>query len=92
MCGNAMVYNHPDTIYYKAAKRLLHAGVKTMSPEKLKSLCASMPIILQIPKEQLGFEIHSESERSGNDHIEIKTEEEEKPQTAARRGPHYLPE
>lgn len=91
MCGNAMVYNHPDTIYYKAAKRLLHAGVKTMSPEKLKSLCASMPIILQIPKDQLGFEIHPESERS-DDHPEIKTEEEEKPQTAARRGPHYLPE
>jgi bromodomain-containing protein 7/9 len=36
MCGNAMIYNHPETIYYKAAKRLLHAGLKLVSEEKLR--------------------------------------------------------
>ncbi|XP_037084818.1 bromodomain-containing protein 7-like [Pollicipes pollicipes] len=39
MCSNAMAYNRADTIYFKAAKRLLHIGSKMMSPDKLAS-CA----------------------------------------------------
>lgn len=35
MCTNALEYNHVDTIYYKASKKLLHAGIKLMQPEKL---------------------------------------------------------
>lgn len=35
MCDNAMVYNRPETVYYKAAKKLLHTGFKMMS----KVLC-----------------------------------------------------
>ncbi|XP_048882070.1 bromodomain-containing protein 9 isoform X3 [Brienomyrus brachyistius] len=31
MCENAMVYNRPETVYYKAAKKLLHTGFKMMS-------------------------------------------------------------
>eukprot|EP00058_Branchiostoma_floridae_P019451 XP_002604941.1 hypothetical protein BRAFLDRAFT_217101 [Branchiostoma floridae] len=31
MCDNAMIYNHPETIYYKAAKKMLNIGVKMMS-------------------------------------------------------------
>lgn len=31
MCTNAMTYNKPDTIYYKAAKKLLHSGMKILS-------------------------------------------------------------
>lgn len=31
MCTNAMIYNKPDTIYYKAAKKLLHSGMKILS-------------------------------------------------------------
>lgn len=31
MCNNAMIYNKPDTIYYKAAKKLLHSGMKILS-------------------------------------------------------------
>jgi hypothetical protein len=26
MCNNACVYNLPETVYYKAAKKLLHQG------------------------------------------------------------------
>ncbi|XP_068999036.1 bromodomain-containing protein 9 isoform X2 [Embiotoca jacksoni] len=33
MCDNAMVYNRPETVYYKAAKKLLHTGFKMMSKE-----------------------------------------------------------
>lgn len=35
MCTNAMEYNHADTVYYKASKKLLHAGMKLMQPDKL---------------------------------------------------------
>lgn len=31
MCENAMVYNKPDTIYHKAARKLLHSGMKILS-------------------------------------------------------------
>lgn len=31
MCDNATVYNRPETVYYKAAKKLLHTGFKMMS-------------------------------------------------------------
>ncbi|XP_020897069.1 bromodomain-containing protein 9 [Exaiptasia diaphana] len=31
MCNNATIYNAPDTIYYKAAKRLLLIGDKMMT-------------------------------------------------------------
>ncbi|XP_066906465.1 bromodomain-containing protein 7 [Halyomorpha halys] len=55
MCNNAMIYNRPDTMYYKAAKRLLHAGLKILSCEKLRQLAVTFPIINQVPSEQLGF-------------------------------------
>lgn len=35
MCTNAMEYNHVDTVYYKTSKKLLHAGMKLMQPDKL---------------------------------------------------------
>ncbi|XP_046527248.1 bromodomain-containing protein 9 isoform X3 [Equus quagga] len=35
MCDNAMTYNRPDTVYYKLAKKLLHAGFKMMSKAAL---------------------------------------------------------
>ncbi|KAG9341948.1 hypothetical protein JZ751_018265 [Albula glossodonta] len=34
MCENAMIYNKPETIYYKAAKKLLHSGMKILSPDR----------------------------------------------------------
>uniref|UniRef100_UPI00398F6167 bromodomain-containing protein 9 isoform X3 n=1 Tax=Pristiophorus japonicus TaxID=55135 RepID=UPI00398F6167 len=33
MCDNAMTYNRPETVYYKAAKKLLHTGFKMMSKQ-----------------------------------------------------------
>uniref|UniRef100_A0A672ZRP8 Bromo domain-containing protein n=1 Tax=Sphaeramia orbicularis TaxID=375764 RepID=A0A672ZRP8_9TELE len=31
MCENAMIYNKPETIYHKAARKLLHSGMKILS-------------------------------------------------------------
>ncbi|XP_035011492.1 bromodomain-containing protein 7 isoform X5 [Hippoglossus stenolepis] len=42
MCENAMIYNKPDTIYHKAARKLLHSGLKILSQERLESLKQSI--------------------------------------------------
>uniref|UniRef100_A0A8C1NLN0 Bromodomain-containing protein 7-like n=1 Tax=Cyprinus carpio TaxID=7962 RepID=A0A8C1NLN0_CYPCA len=42
MCENAMIYNKPETIYYKAARKLLHSGMKILSTERLDSLKQSI--------------------------------------------------
>uniref|UniRef100_A0A8C6K8F3 Bromodomain containing 7 n=1 Tax=Nothobranchius furzeri TaxID=105023 RepID=A0A8C6K8F3_NOTFU len=42
MCENAMIYNKPETIYHKAARKLLHSGMKVLSPERLDSLKQSI--------------------------------------------------
>lgn len=57
MCTNAMEYNHVDTVYYKASKKLLHAGLKLMLPEKMGWLFALCP---EITSSDLGFEIPPE--------------------------------
>lgn len=95
MCGNAMIYNHPETIYYKAAKRLLHAGLKLVCEEKLRALAVTLPWMLQIPREQLGIDLGTAAPASTQD----KEEEEENvppahhtPRPCPRRGPDYLPE
>uniref|UniRef100_A0A1B6GUL2 Bromo domain-containing protein n=2 Tax=Cuerna arida TaxID=1464854 RepID=A0A1B6GUL2_9HEMI len=90
MCGNAMIYNHPETIYYKAAKRLLHAGLKLVCEEKLRALAVTSPWILQIPAHQLGVELGTGGVRGDSE----KEEEEETPAPTqpARRGPNFLPE
>lgn len=38
MCENAMKYNRPETVYYKAAKKLLTTGQKVMSTERLATI------------------------------------------------------
>ncbi|XP_047436183.1 bromodomain-containing protein 7 isoform X2 [Mugil cephalus] len=42
MCENAMIYNKPETIYHKAARKLLHSGMKILSQERLDSLKKSI--------------------------------------------------
>lgn len=41
MCDNAMTYNRPDTVYYKLAKKILHAGFKMMSKVRNSVAAAS---------------------------------------------------
>ncbi|KAK5873630.1 hypothetical protein PBY51_018655 [Eleginops maclovinus] len=42
MCENAMIYNKPETIFHKAARKLLHSGMKILSQERLESLKQSI--------------------------------------------------
>ncbi|KAA8596110.1 hypothetical protein FQN60_011401 [Etheostoma spectabile] len=42
MCENAMIYNKPETMYHKAARKMLHSGMKILSQERLDSLKQSI--------------------------------------------------
>ncbi|CAH2989582.1 unnamed protein product [Chilo suppressalis] len=57
MCNNAMKYNKPGTVYHKAAKRLLHAGLKQLTPQKLRPLGNMLTYMYEIPIRELGFDI-----------------------------------
>uniref|UniRef100_V9KKZ2 Bromodomain-containing protein 7 n=1 Tax=Callorhinchus milii TaxID=7868 RepID=V9KKZ2_CALMI len=50
MCENAMTYNRPETIYYKAAKKLLHSGMKILSPERIQTLKQSIDFMQDLEK------------------------------------------
>ncbi|KAH8329512.1 hypothetical protein KR074_012303 [Drosophila pseudoananassae] len=60
MCENAIKYNHVDTVYNKAAKRLLQVGMKHLQPENLmRSLKPLSGYMRELTAKELGFEISS---------------------------------
>lgn len=81
MCRNAMVYNRPETVYYKAAKKLLHASLKITNADKLRSSHLMLPFLSELSVEQLGFELDSSAEQSEEDDViksNVKCEESAK--------------
>uniref|UniRef100_A0A674BEL3 Bromodomain containing 7 n=1 Tax=Salmo trutta TaxID=8032 RepID=A0A674BEL3_SALTR len=48
MCENAMIYNKPETIYHKAARKLLLSGMKILRPERLESLRQSIEFMADL--------------------------------------------
>lgn len=66
MCDNAIKYNHPETVYHKAAKRLLHVGMRLLQPENLiRSLRPLMAYMRELSPRELGFELPT---GDGQDH------------------------
>lgn len=66
MCTNAMIYNKPDTIYYKAAKKLLHSGMKILSQERIQSLKQSIDFMADLQKSRKQKD-RTDSMQSGED-------------------------
>lgn len=62
MCNNAMTYNHPETIYYKAARKLLHYGIRILSADRIIALRTVLPFMEEVRADQLGFEFPKEEE------------------------------
>ncbi|CAK9813704.1 Bromodomain-containing protein 7 [Anthophora quadrimaculata] len=87
MCDNATTYNQSDTIYYKAAKKLLHVGLKMVTPEKLRQLRPVLTYMQDISKEELGFELGTEDPNNPDvpvteEQIEREREQEERNEEA----------
>ncbi|XP_010628211.1 bromodomain-containing protein 7 [Fukomys damarensis] len=66
MCTNAMIYNKPETIYYKAAKKLLHSGMKILSQERIQSLKQSIEFMADLQKTRKQRE-RADASQSGED-------------------------
>ncbi|KAH8378131.1 hypothetical protein KR093_009459 [Drosophila rubida] len=67
ICENAMRYNRVDTVYHKAAKRLLQIGMKQLQPENLiRTLKPLSGYIRELTAKELGFELSS-NELAGYD-------------------------
>ncbi|XP_036328173.1 bromodomain-containing protein 7 [Rhagoletis pomonella] len=61
MCENAIRYNHVDTVYHKAAKRLLQVGSKHLLPENLlRSLKPLSGYLRDLTAKELGFDLHGD--------------------------------
>ncbi|KAM4721111.1 bromodomain-containing protein 7 [Rhinophrynus dorsalis] len=48
LCHNAMIYNKPGTIFFKAAKKLLNSGMKILSQERIQSLKQSIDFMADL--------------------------------------------
>lgn len=55
MCENAIRYNHHETVYNKAARRLLQAGMKLLQPENLTRGPVAA-FIKDLTSRELGFD------------------------------------
>ncbi|XP_044010764.1 bromodomain-containing protein 7 isoform X2 [Aphidius gifuensis] len=87
MCDNAMTYNHQETIYYKAAKKLLHVGLKMVTADKLRQLRSVLTYMRDISCDELGFELGVEDPNNPDvltteEQIEREREQEERNEEA----------
>lgn len=78
MCDNAIKYNHVETVYHRAAKRLLHIGMKMLQPENLmRTLRPLQGYMEELSMLELGFDMNSEhNETHDNDGQAIDSADE----------------
>eukprot|EP00088_Acartia_fossae_P018616 TRINITY_DN2074_c1_g1_i15.p1 TRINITY_DN2074_c1_g1~~TRINITY_DN2074_c1_g1_i15.p1 ORF type:complete len:791 (-),score=230.34 TRINITY_DN2074_c1_g1_i15:368-2740(-) len=60
ICNNCMVYNTPETVYHRAAKRLLLQGQRLLSSDRLRALADHIPMLKELTPDLLGFDIKTE--------------------------------
>lgn len=89
MCTNAMQYNQSDTIYYKTSKKLLHAGLRLVQPDKIGWLITLTP---DVTSRDLGFEITAELRQEQRvASVENDTHDEAEPGTSTEYVKKRLP-
>lgn len=67
MCENAIKYNHAETVYHKAARKLLHNGVKMLQPENLmRTLRPMQHYVQELSQAELGFEVGQNALHDGD--------------------------
>lgn len=78
MCDNAIKYNHVETVYHRAAKRLLHIGIKMLQPENLlRTLRPLQGYMQELSMLEIGFDMTSEhNESHDNDGHNIDSADE----------------
>lgn len=82
MCDNAQKYNHPETVYHKAAKRLLHVGMRLLQPENLiRTLRPLMGYMRELTSQELGFELPS---GDGSEHEPMMLDSADEAETALK--------
>ncbi|CAL8070209.1 unnamed protein product [Orchesella dallaii] len=92
MCDNAMVYNGQETIYYKAAKKLLQSGMKILDPDRIRSLLPLIPSIRVLTEESLGFCLLPDQLQLDNaDHSQSEEDNQENICLDPTKSIHYVP-
>lgn len=66
MCDNATLYNNPETVYHKSAKKLWHAGKKILNQEHMMRVKSLRAEIEYLSPEELGFDLRSSYQLENN--------------------------
>uniref|UniRef100_A0A8C2E0G1 Bromodomain-containing protein 7-like n=1 Tax=Cyprinus carpio TaxID=7962 RepID=A0A8C2E0G1_CYPCA len=85
MCENAMIYNKPETIYYKAAKKLLHSGMKILSKERLESLKQSIEFMAGLQPSSSHSAEDGEDEGGTSDAVKEKDSKDDAQKSQAEK-------
>ena len=68
-----MLYNRAETVYHKAAKRLLHAGRKITGEENILACRAQLPCLDELGFEELGFEVEPNPNRPPRPEVNLNS-------------------
>lgn len=76
MCENAIKYNHVDTVYHKAAKRLLHTGSRMLQPDSLiRSMKPLLGYMQELTQKELGFDLTQRQNQEMDSHAADSADE-----------------
>lgn len=76
MCDNAINYNHAETVYHKAAKRLVHVGIRSLQPDNvIRTLRPLQAYMKELSAKELGFDLATSMENQEHEcHVDSADE------------------
>lgn len=87
MCDNAIRYNHHETVYNKAARRLLQAGLRLLQPENLTRGPVAV-FMKDLTAKELGFDPTIKMEHHDEAYSVDSADETALPSTLDQHDPH----